>query len=79
MRYNFTMNTKRRRSSKAAKSLKLQEKPQTISFSAWFYRKCEENPSLKQWQDIEILTFFKKNGLTENEELDTYEKQFKLF
>jgi hypothetical protein len=49
-----------------------------ITFRAFFQKKVSSG-ELKPWQDKTLLFFFKKNGLSEQETENTYEKMLKIF
>lgn len=62
---------------------KKEEKPKVIevpkvSFQYWFNENLKRH-KVRFWQDDAILVFFKKQGLTENEIQDTYDKAFERF
>lgn len=57
---------------------KSEKKSKKIAFESWFANK-RQSKSVKNWQDTEILTFFKKQGLTKSEERKKYDEVFKRF
>lgn len=50
-----------------------------IPIEAWFMLKVAENGSLKRWQLQQVQAFMKHQGLSENEEKETYDKAYQRF
>lgn len=50
----------------------------TLSFKAWFDKKVKEG-KLRSYQDHALKVFFKKNGLKDIEDQNTYDETFKKF
>lgn len=66
---------KRRRKNRADDSVSMDETMKSSSemtFEA-FFTKCVHEGKLKDWQRLEIATFFKDMKLREKEDLETYE------
>lgn len=57
--------------------LQTQEKPK-MHFSFWFDKKLSEG-EVRFYQDEALLVYFKKQGLTENEDESSYDRAFETF
>ncbi len=55
-----------------------QAKSSKVSFQTWFAKKVEAK-EIGHWQAPEIQAFFKKKGLSESENPDSYEEQLKSY
>ncbi len=60
------------------KTKKVTEPAVKVGFNTWFSLK-QANSTTRSWQRLEILTFFKKQGLEDKETLNTYESVFRNF
>ena len=69
---------KKRKKKATAKSKPLVKKPDAITFKAFFSR-CVNIGLMKQREEGVIWAFMKSNGLTEKEDLDTYQKMLEKF
>lgn len=61
-------------------SLKSKDSSSRISFDSFFWKKLSENDGkLKPWKRTELKTFFTKQGLSTEEDLDRYEETYKKY
>lgn len=71
------MNVGRKKSRKKANK-KAVKQDSKVTFKVFFSR-CVALGSLKSWQEKEIYTFFRIQGLKDKEDLDIYQKTLEKY
>lgn len=74
------MESRKENRSKSRKSENVSDKaPERVAFDQWFHEEVKKNPRLKEWQFKELSVFMRKQGLSEKEDREAYQRAWQKY